>query len=190
MSCIAASPRYRKSRSCQRFHLHSCQHFQMAGAEKAAVQRLWEVPPHPLCAMHTVTMVHRHLCYARVSKRLTSDCHLMLGCSWGWSWKIVWGLISLTVRVQTEFKGPAWRNHYLHQHFSSPGPAQTWNPCPSPAPICNCECPEILGEKDRRRWIVICKAAFGLGLSKMPFVFVLLLLSFPIKFFKYSFSEI
>lgn len=152
------------------------------------MQRPWEVPPHYLCALHMVTTVQRQLCCARVSKRLTSDCHLVLVCSRSWSWNIVWGLISLNVGVQIEFKGPAWGNHYLHQHFSSSGPAQTWNSCPSPAPICNYECPKILGEKDRR-WIVVCKQHLALDSQKCSLCLFYFCSHFPLNFSNIFFQK-
>ena len=60
--CIAGATQYKNSRSCQGCHLHSSQHFQIASAGEALVQRQGEVPPHHLCAPHMVTRIHRQLC--------------------------------------------------------------------------------------------------------------------------------
>ena len=42
--------------------------FQMAGAEHAPVQRQGEEPPHHLCALHMVTVIHRQLCLCQSLK--------------------------------------------------------------------------------------------------------------------------
>lgn len=54
--------------------------------------------------------------------------------------------------------------------------------------MCNSGHQDSLGKRGRRGWIAVQKAAFGLGLSKMPFVFVLFLLPILIKFFEYVFQ--